>query len=264
MFGLAAGADAGYLEPCIVLQAHQRCLGIPGDVAGDDARIDAAERMDCRHWFVFEDIKRCAGEPVGRQCVGQRVCIDDPASGSVDQICRVLHHREPLGVDEVAGIGVERQVNTDDVGLAEDVLPARLGSMVLPKNICSDVGIVGQDAHVEGLHPLVDFASDIAEAEQSDGFVGQAHDGVKEVIVPDPTVDRRNGLWDFAHYAQQHGQGMVGDFLDAVVGHVDHHDTVVSCCRHIDTVVADAVADDHLEFGECGKDLAGEGCVLIE
>ena len=176
----------------------------------------------------------------------------------------MLHECEPLSVDEVASIGVERQVDADDVGLAEDVLPACLGCMMVPKNVWCDVGVVGQHAHVEGLHPLVDFAGDIAEAQQPDGFVGQAHDGVEEVVVPDATVDRRNGLWDFAHDAQQHGQRVISDFLDAVVGHVDHHDTMVGCCRHIDTVVADAVADDHLELGECGKDLAGEGCVLIQ
>ena len=57
---------------------------------------------------------------------------------------------------------------------------------------------------------------------------------------------------------------MIGDLLDAVIRDIDDHDAVIGGSCHIHTVIADAVADDHLELGECGKDLTRQRRVLVE
>ncbi len=50
---------------------------------------------------------------------------------------------------------------------------------------------------------------------------------------------------DLAGQVQDHGQGVVGHFVDAVVGHVAHRNALGRGGGQVDVVHADPVADDH-------------------
>ena len=84
------------------------------------------------------------------------------------------------------------------------------------------------------------------------------------VVVPAPGSDVVDDGRDFAHHRQQQRQGVVGYFLDAVIGHIDHHHAMFRRRRHIHTVITDPIAHHHFEVGQGGKNRAGDRGILIE
>ena len=102
----------------------------------------------------------------------ERVLIDDLASGGVDDDGALLERADDVLADEPLGVGVEREMDAEDVGLGEhgfevgDVLaPGGGGGVPAP-------GMV-EDAHGEGVGEVGEAGADPAESEDAEGASGE-------------------------------------------------------------------------------------------
>lgn len=74
--------------------------------------------------LVLEDIQAEASDLPGLESLLDGPELDESASSSVEQENASFALREGLGVDEVAGFGVQGQVEADDIGFRENFLQA--------------------------------------------------------------------------------------------------------------------------------------------
>ena len=82
-------------------------------------------------------------------------------AGAVDVDRVLLHRRELRRADEALGLGGDRRVHRDDVGLGEQVVE-RVGGV-------GRVRVVRDDAHAEPLEPPLRRPADRAEPDDADG-----------------------------------------------------------------------------------------------
>ncbi|MNM88766.1 hypothetical protein D3C81_1009890 [compost metagenome] len=110
--------------------------------------------------------------------------------------------------------------------------------------LLSEARPVGQYAAAEGLQSRSRGATDAAEADDADREFAEplwigAFDGEAARVLDPPVV-----LHDPAEMRQQQGDGMVGDFLHAVVRHVGDPGAAPGGAVHGDIVETDAEAGD--------------------
>src|SRR5438105_1751898 len=77
------------------------------------------EQLFGHHGLALEDVERGAGNVLFREGAGQRRLVHDRPAARVDERRGRLHQRERALVDQVVRLLGERQVEADDVGLAE-------------------------------------------------------------------------------------------------------------------------------------------------
>ena len=82
-------------------------------------------------------------------------------------------------------------------------------------------------------------------------------------IIPAPCPDLIVRLTDLASDRQHQCQRMVGDFGRAVVRYVAYLDTMARRSFQIDVIDAVSIADDHLQFRQCGKYFFGKRRTLV-
>ncbi len=72
--------------------------------------------------LVVEHVERGAGDHAVADAVGEIGLDDDPAAGDVDDAQRGLGLDEQVAVDEAGGLLGLRQVDREEVGLADDLV----------------------------------------------------------------------------------------------------------------------------------------------
>ncbi len=80
----------------------------------------------------FKGVEKGARKPAARQELVKGGLVDQAASSRVDEVCARLHAGEELPVEQVAQVGLVRQVQRDDLRLARRGRPASLMYPVLP------------------------------------------------------------------------------------------------------------------------------------
>ena len=111
--------------------------------------------------------------------VVQRVLVDEPAAGDVDDERGRLHERELLGADHAGRLGRLRHVDRDEVALLEQLVEREQLHAELLRAGARDVGVVGDDAHAERLQARGDERADAAEADDADGLLEELGAGVR-------------------------------------------------------------------------------------
>ena len=95
-------------RPCVVGR-EQQAVGF----------ADAEQRTVGGEGFAREDVEGRAGDRTPVECFGQRRFIDDAAAGDVYEEGRAFHDRQFRRADQSAGAVVQRGVDRDDVGAAQ-------------------------------------------------------------------------------------------------------------------------------------------------
>ncbi len=88
---------------------------------GDDNIVHPENRAG-RVRLLREHVERGAGDVPALEGVHERVQVDQVATGGVHDPHARLHQMEAFGVDQVPGLGGERRVQRDEVGLEQQVL----------------------------------------------------------------------------------------------------------------------------------------------
>ena len=137
-----------------------------------------------------------------------------------------------------------------------------------------DEGVVGDDVHAEADGFVGDGATDAAVSEDAEGCAaGSVHGLVEGYLRPAAGFDLGVVLAEAAVEGEDHSDGVVGDFVHAVVGDVGDDDAELGSGWDVDVVDADAVSgSDHAliggfedvacHLGEAEHDDVGVGCEL--
>src|SRR5919204_2563031 len=97
------------------------------------------------------------------------------------------------------------------------------------------------------LRPLSDSPADAAEPDDAEARIGEAWQWAGGVVLPLPIAHAAIESNDSAQQREQHRDRAVGDFLDAVVGHVADPDATAPGRLEIDVIDADAAGHDGTE-----------------
>ena len=104
-----------------------------------------------------------------RTRVGQRGLVDDAAAGRVDDPQRRLRVREQVGRDQAHRVGRLREVDREEVGLADEVLErGDERHAELPGAVGTHVRVEGHELHAERQRALGDEHADAAEADDAE------------------------------------------------------------------------------------------------
>jgi hypothetical protein len=191
--------------------------------------------------------KAGAGQPALGEGFGHRRLVDQPAAGAVDEAGALLHLRDHPGVEDAGGLLRFRQVERDEIGAGQqrlqllDLLDAE-GAGALG----GEIGVEGDDAHLQADGAGGDHAADIAAADQAERLAGDL--GPHEFrLLPLAGLGGGVGGGDLAGDGEHHGDGVLGGGDRVAEGRVHHHDPARGGGGEVDIVDADAGAADDLE-----------------
>lgn len=128
----------------------------------DDVLLREKTGMNLR--FVFGDIHAGAAEVSARQGLPQGILVHHGAARQVEQDGSALHERDGLFVEKVAGLGQQRHMKADYVGLRQQGFERAMARIVVSG------GVMENNPHAEGLGPLGYGPADLPEADDPDGF----------------------------------------------------------------------------------------------
>ena len=187
--------------------------------------------------------------------------IDDMTARGVDQISRRFHQAQCGFIEQVACFVGERAVDRDDIGLAQQFFEADQLDVVR-QAFGAGVGIVGEDLHAQRVGFLCQRATDAANADDAEGLYLMAHHRHHLTDIPDPLFNLGIGLKDLARQAEHQCQGVIGDFVHAVIRDVADDDAPFGCCFQINGVDTDAITGHDPAVFEFADDPAAQGRVL--
>ena len=156
--------------------------------------------------------------------------------------------REEGGVDHAARLVVGRDVDGHDIGLghAGIALDDRLVAGASDRT-GGDVGVVHHDAHAEGGAQPRHARADAAEAEDQHAAAAQL-EGAGLALHPPQALAHPGGYrHDVARQAQHQHQRMLGHRGGIGLGRDHQRNAAPGQRRHVDQVVADAMAADHTQ-----------------
>jgi hypothetical protein len=149
-------------------------------------------------------------------------------------------------------------METEDVGTLDQLFGIHDGDAQSRRRRFVERGIGNEEAEPGGAQPFEHGPADLAETEETDHrlAIGEERlgDSNSGPAAGADTLVKRQDLAQLGEY-QRHG--VVGDFVDAVVGNIAHRNAPGVGGGDIDVVEADAVTEDCCAFGE---NVYGAGC----
>ena len=93
--------------------------------------------------------------------------VDDAAAGHVQNDSVVLHLSDGLGVEQVAGLVVQRHMDGHIVRDLQDLLNAHALGVLLLKHMGGQIGVIGDDVHLKDAGQLTHALADAAKAQNA-------------------------------------------------------------------------------------------------
>ena len=140
---------------------------------------------------------------------------------------------------------IEWAVQREHVALREQFVErAHTGDADGLVRAIGQIGVVKNDLEAERLRPQRRCGADATETNDAEGELAQATQ--TRLDLNEPAEAFRFSVEREKLTAEGHGErdGVIGDLLGAVVGHVAHGDAALACGGDVHAVEADAVADD--------------------
>src|SRR6266511_5196185 len=116
----------------------------------------------------------------------------------------------------------------------------------LAKALGRDERVIGDDAHAEARRAACDLLADAAEAEHTQGLVGEL-DAPPRLALPAPLLQSRVRLGNVARHRHQQADGVLGGRDDRRLRSVRDDDPAARGGVDVDIVDPDAGAADHLQ-----------------
>ena len=148
----------------------------------------------------------------------------------------------------------ERGVEGDDVGAGQELVELDLLDVEVARTGLGEVGVVGDDPHLQPLRAVGDDRADIAAADQAQGLAHEL-DAHEAGLLPFAGPGRAVGRGDLAAQGQHQRDRVLGRGDRVAEGRVHHHDPALGGGVDVDIVDADPGAADDLEAGGYGQHL---------
>ena len=196
--------------------------------------------------LLGEHVDRRACDLAGLERVDQRRDVHELSARGVDDADAVAHLRDRAGVDRVACLVGQRQVQREELRALEHLVEGRALDAELAEPLGGDERVIGDDLHLQAERPPRDLPADAAEAEHAERLVGEL-DAAPLRALPATGDERRVRLRDVARERDEQADRVLGRRDDVRLRRVRDDDPAP--CRRIDVDVvdADARAADHLQ-----------------
>ena len=201
-----------------------------------------------------EHVDRRPGHPAFTQRQRERLLVHDAAPGCVHDPDAGLDQMQFLVAQEPDRLRVLREVDGDEVSLAQQLLEAGQPHAELGRAGGGHVRVVGDDPHAERAEPGGHQDADTAQAEDP-GHLAVEFDPREGGPLPLASPQRGGGLRHVAGHGQEQADGMLGGTDDVGGGCVHHHHARPGRRLHVHVVQADPGARDHPEPGGMGQRL---------
>ena len=162
--------------------------------------------------FVFVDVQRAARDVPALNGGFECFFIDESASCAVHHQRALVHEGKALGIDDLAGVVGEGNVQGDYICAGQSCL-GRLGQLDLElvRPGLGQKGVESDDLHVESLRTLGELGPDAAHSDHRETFVVELDPrvglaGGLEVPFQDFSVGRS----DVAGGGEHQGEGVLG------------------------------------------------------
>ena len=188
-------------------------------------------------------VDRCARDLARLERRDQRRLVHELAAGRVDDAHAVTHLRDRRGVDRVARVVGQRQVEGEKVCARQHFLEARAVDAELAKALCGDERVIGDDLHLQPHRPPRDLPADAPEAEHAEHLVGEL-DAAPLRALPPARRERCMGLRDVAREREEQADRVLGGRDDVRLGRVCDDDAAPRGRIDVHVVHADAGAAD--------------------
>ena len=212
---------------------------------GDDDVREPEDRPR-RVGLLREHVQRRAGDVPRAQRVDQCVQVDQVSAGGVHDPHARLHQGDPVGVDQVRGLGRERRVQGDEVGLQEQVLERCGRHLQLPAAIGRHERVEHDDAHPERPCAGGDQLADAPEADDAEHLVRQL-DAAEALALPAALDQRGVCLGDVAGQREEQPERVLGRRHHVRAGRVGDDDPAAGGRRDVDVVDPRPGPPDHLQ-----------------
>ena len=156
-----------------------------------------------------EDVDRCAGDLPRLERGDQRGLVDQLAAGGVHDPDAVAHVRDRVGVDRVARVVRQREVQRHELRALEHLAERRRLDAELAEPLGRDERVVGDHLHLERERTARDLPPDAAEAEHPEHLVGEL-DAAPASALPPALAQRRVRLRDVAREREQQPDRVLG------------------------------------------------------
>ena len=175
-------------------------------------------------YLRFVDIETGAGQTAGIQGGGQRDGVDQAAPGDIDQNRAAFHQGDAPGADQVAVFGRQRAVERDQIGLTQQIVQReRFG----PWGRVGKQRVVAHDASDQRSGQLGQSAANPPETDQSERQGAEPFQRTRRDADPASRSQDVLGRVELTVQGEEHGQGVDGHLLDAVVGGVSYGETTL-------------------------------------
>ena len=216
-------------------------------VAGEMGRhrdvVERTERAVGSKRLRVVDVQASTGDAAGRECLEQRVVVDEPAAADVDEVRRRLAQRELIGPDEAVRLGRHPGLDADEVGLREHVVELDHRTAVGRDVGWVDIRVRHQQPHAETAKPSCEVMAYVAEPDQADTAAAEFDERSGEQLAPPSGLDRRVGPRDVARFGEHQSDRELGYSGGVASGDVGDHDA--GRRRRVDVHVLDPRACDH-------------------
>ena len=151
-------------------------------------------------------------------------------------------------IDEALGLSGEADVESEVVGVFEDLVDGNEGDVVLAGDDGCDEGVVADELHAEAGGAAGDFEADAAKADDAEGFAAELG-ALQGFFLPLAGVHGGVGARDAAGHGDHEAKGEFGDGDGVGAGGVHDDDAAMGGGGGVDVVDAYAGAADDAEFG---------------
>ena len=216
-----------------------------------DHNIVSPQQRIVRRWrFNIGHVQAGAKKMPAIEGGRQRRFVDVPAARDIDEDRARFHLGKALGIHELEGLVIQRQMQRDKVRAAQQ-LRQRIDFLdpQLAKALSANVGIVGGHLHADGAGDAADMPADPPQADQAQLLLIQLQ---RYIFAPEilaraacqHAIKLVGNALDVARYRHHQGDGLLGCGDRGRVRRVGHGDVARGRGLDIDLVVTDAGARD--------------------
>ena len=222
---------------------------------GDQNAVGAVERVLRRRRLHVDHVQRRACNPTGIDGPVERLRVDDPPAGGVDQECRRLHFCQGRRVDQVLRLLRQRQVQSHEVGLGQEPVEVGRFDAAAAHLAFVNVRVPRQQPPAKSSRLLGNRAPDPPKADDPQRAAKAASHRIGRLRLPHAGANIRRTRVQVAQRVQEQRHCVRGDLVGAVVGHVG--DVYARRGRRVDVdiVHANRRLDDRQATRKLAQDL---------
>ncbi len=197
--------------------------------------------------FFAPDVDAGIGHFAAFQSFKQGRLVDNAAAGGVEDRDAILHCRQLLGADQIAGTIGKGYVYGDDIGGLDQFVQSDQTHAEVLGALLRDIGVGANDIAAKGLEAGGDAAANFAQADNPGDFALQFA-SLERAAIPRARLETGVGGNQFAAAGEDQRHGVLDNAVDVAEGGVANDNASLAGGFDIDVVEADAGAGDDFKL----------------